>query len=245
MGAKIVNAIRQAVGNLIKDDVKIFTGIVVDNTDAITNGVISVQQVSGKVVTKVSKDMNYSFNQTDLNADEITEKLNQQAGPLIFENVELQASPGDFFFVVPSLGSYVRVVYSTYQAPFVLQYSDADHTSTNFGNTTNTSNSNGKITIVNGLPDGTVGDDALYIQATKDLYATQLQKNTYFNQYPGYFAIGNKNNDLGALIQDLITEVKNLIVIGVPSGGGASTGISPTNLTNLTNIANKFSNLLH
>jgi DNA helicase TIP49 (TBP-interacting protein) len=116
----LVNAIRKAVGNTLKDDVKIFTGLVTDVSTALTDGTISVQQITGKVNTYIQeKDPMYSYNQQK--NDNLTTNLNNQTGQLIWDSVQLQASPGDALLLVPKLNSYVKVAYSTFQTPFVIQ----------------------------------------------------------------------------------------------------------------------------
>lgn len=121
----LVQAIKQCVGNIANDSVHIFLGMVTDNSLAISDGTISVQQMSGKNITNIqTKDMNYSFNQQSNDAQTATDAVNSYNGPLIFDAVELQASIGDAYFVIPKIGSHVRIAYSKYQPPFVLQIQD-------------------------------------------------------------------------------------------------------------------------
>lgn len=133
--SKLVNAIKQAAGVIGNDNVFIFLGEVVDNSLAISDGIISVAQITGKVVSSADVDLNYSTNQQKLDQPTQKQNLNNQAGPLVFDNVELQSMPGDTFFIIPKVGSYVRVCYTKYQTPFVIQIQDSDYQHNSVGDT--------------------------------------------------------------------------------------------------------------
>ena len=150
MSSKLVNAIRSAVGEIQNDRVFIFTGKVVDISDASVDGTIQVQQINGKVASSIlQKDPEYSFNQQGANVDYQTNLINQQAGPLVF-TVDLQPSPGGFFYVVPTINSYVTVAYSTFQNPFVISFQDASYMVQQVGDNTQLMISDGTYQIDNG-----------------------------------------------------------------------------------------------
>lgn len=121
--SKLTDAIKLAAGTSMFDDVIIFTGQVIDTQYAYSDGVISVKQITGQVASEVEQvDPKLSINQKT-NYD-LTKLVNESLGDVIFENVSLQASPGEAMFMIPAIGSHVTVCYSKYQDPFILTVQD-------------------------------------------------------------------------------------------------------------------------
>lgn len=181
---KLVDLIRRIAGKNDEDSIKIFTGIVLDNSDAFTKGTITVQEITGKVYTDLEPyTQDYNPNADNYNSG-VTERT-----PMIHDDVELQPLPGDYNFVIPSINSYVRVCYSKYNAPFVMQMEDVD-------------------SIHNATRDGVV-----IISMDKDQYSiTASQSIISLNNTSNSLSVGSNTN------YTLITQQNNQIDFKVNNG---------------------------
>lgn len=182
MGKRLVQAIKQAAGQLGRDEVQIFLGVVIDNSVASTEGSITVQVISGKnisIFTNINSDyLVDNLGQTQVISDQdANEQLNLQAGGTNYLNVELQAQPGDWHFQIPSLGSYVRVCSTKFQTPFVLQYQDIDSTWSSIGQTSLQTNSGGHIISASGSQIQTTPTGNTFTVSTSDNNTNITQTN--------------------------------------------------------------------
>lgn len=258
MSSKLVNAIRSAVGKVTEDIIYIFTGEVVDNSNAMIDGTIEVIQISGKVSSTIAnKNALYSYNQQTA-GDINNNLLNGQAGPLTF-TVDLQAQIGDTLFVVPVIGSYVTCIRSTYQNPFVISFQDAQFFSNAIGDTTyimdaagqtfsaanamNLSIDSGSIISLNGtvinlsVPDG-----------------ASLNLDTKFNvlAHNGAEIMGDTKLTIkttSASLKDLLTDVKtclnDMANATIPTSSPTTLGtLNPDILVQVTNISTLINALL-
>lgn len=120
----IVDAIKMAAGVYKNDTVSIYTGQVVDISLADSDGIISVNDITSQVTNEIEYDSSTTINQkTSTTIKEISDTTYDKT---IRHNVRLQSMPGDFGYIVPSLGSYVTVLYSRYQDAIVIGYQDVD-----------------------------------------------------------------------------------------------------------------------
>ncbi len=140
--SKLVRAIQAAVGRIGEDKFFVFTGIVTDNSNALIDNTIEVQQINGLISSEIQTiDPDFTYNQQipSTSKDEINSQLNAQAGGLIF-TVDLQPAPGDWNYFIPSVNSHVIVGYTTFQNPFLISCNDVDFSSSHqTGNKSNTS----------------------------------------------------------------------------------------------------------
>lgn len=147
--SRLTDAIKKCVGKTGEDKVFIFTGKVVDNSQATVDGTVQVQQVNSTIITSIqNQDTTYSYNQQE---DGTTNNLllENQAGPLIF-TCYIQPEVGDYQFVIPINGSYVTVCHTTFQDAFIIGFQDVSYFSNAIQKTSYIMDSDGQTMATDG-----------------------------------------------------------------------------------------------
>lgn len=273
---RLIQALKKASNQIQNDYVQVFTGIVTSNVNAFNDGTVDVQQIDGKIVSNILPLTNDSEwrkynNEQDIKTDDAENFHANTGGPKIWLNVDLQAMPGDYEFAVPKEGTYVKVAFSTYQQPFILQMQDIDYYSSyrfdsdvgeisdQTGLTLSASASSINISTNGNTLFSGVGLNYTTIFNTQEKIgfevadgAKQALTDTFIlNGKDGAILSGGsklslKNNTTNLV--DLLTEIKTALQdiagIVVPPTGGSLSGLAPDLLVRITNIATDISNLL-
>ena len=250
MSSKLVTAIKRAANSLHNDVVENFTAIVIEPTDgsdhitrAKEQGMISVKQVTGKIITTyVEPDKEY-YNSVAVQQDTL-EKLNKQSGEPIWPNVELQPVAGSFNFSIPAVGSYVRVFHSKYQIPFVIQMSEVVYSHSSMNNAdvhsgVTTTGTYSKINTDNNfyVLDNTghnlaVIDNLNVEQSNAKLMADQYQvqvgstTQTIQKQTDGKFTHKNSTTSLKEIISGLNTQLNNTVTAATSLNAATATAFA-------------------
>lgn len=147
--SRLTEAIKKCVDKRGVDKVFIFTGKVVDNSQATVNGTVQVQQLNSTIVTSVQEqDTTYSYNQQS-DGTTNNDLLQNQAGPLVF-TCYIQPEVGDYQFVVPVNNSYVTVCHTTFQDAFIISFQDVQYFSNAIQTTSYIMDSDGQTMATDG-----------------------------------------------------------------------------------------------
>lgn len=265
MGRNIVEAIQRCMNKTGEDKVFIFTGQVTDNSNAMVDGTVQVQQVTSKIAANIQpQDDLYSYNQQD-NGMSFDTTLQNQAGALVF-TCYLQAEVGDYMFSIPVVNSYVTVCHTTFQDPFIISFQDVNYFSNAVSTTSQNMDANGHTfsstnTFVNINPsiiDLSVDSGAsLKLDTNVDLKTSSnaelkmdskidlKSQNAAEITLDTLISIKNNTTSLVTLMTDIKTALQDVAGTTIPSGGGVIGTLTPDLLIQITNISTGISNLLN
>lgn len=244
--SRLTDAIKKCVEKTGEDIVYIFTGKVIDNSDAMINGTVQVQQITSKISSDIQEqDTLYSFNQQNSGTN-FNEVLQNQAGPLIF-TCYLQPEIGDYQFVIPVNNSYVTVCHTSFQDAFILGFQDIQYFSNSIMSTSQIMDSKGHtfssndtfINISNDIVLSVNDGSNLKLDTKVDLKSSngaEIKMDTLISIKNSTTSMLNLMNVVVSALQDIATTTcANGTQIGV---------ITPDLLIQITNLQTDINNLL-
>ncbi len=274
MSQELITAIKKAAGTYRNDIVNYYIGVIVAQEDGSAYDeddlTVIVQVISSKSVTNMPADNTYSGNlsvnttQTQLNA-----AVDQLLPGVQLSNVHLLCGVDDGPLLVPTIGSQVVVMTSTYQNPFIVQFSSVDIVS-NFFNTsyqvnvgvgggnnfTDYNQNDNQIQLKANNADSSSLATATITQTSIDLNITSgatLAMDTKFDVRANNGAelkgdtkltIKNSSTNLNNILNDIKTALNDINSVIIPSGGGAIATLAPDLSIRIGNISAGITSLL-